>query len=195
LKRPGLEKARKRLAEAFSSLEQLDRATTWDEFDSAWTRFLTAINATYNILGASSRGDLKSEGWFGKIQGQRRGDDLLSYLLHARNSNDHGVEQVLERDPARTEVGRGARHVYIDELVIEQGKIKTLRGSQDGGPIRVEHIPEKISLRPVVDRGVTYNPPKSFLGKTIPDHSPQAVGKVALEFMARVFAEAEGFVL
>lgn len=191
MKRPGLDKARKRLAEAFASVEQLERATAWEDFEAGWSRFLSAINATYNILGASSRGEPKSEGWFSKIQGLRRSDDLLGYLMHARNSNDHGIDSVLERKPGGLGIGKGAREVHIEKLVVEKGKITTLRGSQDGGPLRVEIIPERIELRPVIDRGVEYAPPTSFLGKEIPDRSPAAVGKVGLEFIARLFAEAE----
>jgi len=197
MKRAGLEKARARLADAFAAFESLKTAQDWRDFESGWTRLLSALNAAYQILGDSARGNPKSVGWFSKVLGQRRADDLLSYMMHARNANDHGIEEVIKLQFGGLGIGAPGAHVYIEKLRLGPGgKILELCGSEDGGkPLTVAYYPPRVHLVPVTDRGVTYQPPKTFLNKPIADTSPLAVAHEVLQFMVILFGEAEGLIV
>ncbi|HVM22307.1 MAG TPA: hypothetical protein VM308_03255 [Sphingomicrobium sp.] len=197
MKRMGLEKARARLKDAFRAFEELKQANDWEGFESAWARLLTALNATYAILGQSSKGTAKSEGWFSRVLGQRKADELLSYLWHARNSNDHGIESVIKLEPGGIGIGGRKKAVFIEKLIVGPGgNIEELRGWEgQGEPLTITRYPSRVHLVPVTDRGVTYDPPKTFLGNPIKDSSPTAVAQEALEFMVILFGEAEGLVV
>jgi hypothetical protein len=198
MKRIGLEKARARVADAIRAFEALKVARNWTEFESAWTLLLTALNAAYQILGDSARGSSKSEGWFSKVLGQRRADELLSYMMHARNANDHGIADVIRLEPGGVGIGGDTpgKGVFIKEMVAGPAGIEKLEGWQeDGRPLVIKQYPARARLVPVVDRGVEYHPPSAFLGKPIADTSPTGVAHEALEFMVILLGEAEDFIV
>lgn len=199
MKRAGLEKARARLKDALDAFEQLKVAAEWAAFESAWTRILTALSSTYAILQQSAKGSAKSEGWFAKVLGQRRADEVLSYLMHARNANDHGIADVikLQRGGMGIRASDRSKGLYIEKLVAgDDGQIKELQGWQsDGSPPEIVHYPDRVKLVPVVDRGKEYQPPTTFLGNPLMDESPIAVAQQVLEFMVILFGEAEELVV
>ena len=51
--------------------------------------------------------------------------------------------------------------------------------------------PPTTELLQVVNRGVTYDPPRSHLGKDIGEVSALDAGKLALEFFDKMLGEAE----
>jgi hypothetical protein len=196
LKRKGFEKARARLLDAFHAHEDLKASKDWASFESAWTRLLTALNAVYSILEQSCRGAPTSERWFANAKKQRKTDEVLSYLHHARNVNDHGISEVLQQQPGGIGInasgGRGSP-MYIERLAVRaDGTIEELRGhSLDGSPLQITHYPARVGLVPVRDRGVDYEPPTSFLGEKLEDPSPVNVATQVLEFMVFLFSDAE----
>jgi hypothetical protein len=197
MKRIGLEKARSRLSDAFRAFESLKSAQDWNELSSAWTRLLVAVNATYVILGSSAKGNAKSEGWYSKVVGQQRSDELLSYMMHARNANEHGIAEVLQLKPPGMSVGSDVRgmSIYIKHAAIGPTGFTRLEGWQeDGSPLVVKRHPARAILVPVVDRGIEYQPPRNFLGELIADASPVGIAAQVIEFMVLLFVDAEELV-
>lgn len=197
MKRFGLEKARRRLKEAFEAFEALERERSWESFETQWTRLLTSLNSVYCILEHSSKGAPKSEGWFSRVLGQRRSDELLSYLMHARNANDHGIAEVLRLEPGGVGIGsnRGGGAVIKNLKIGPGGRIENLEGWQlDGSPLEITVRAPRAVLVPVTDRGITYKPPESFLGSKLSDMTPMGVAKEALELMTILFDEAQDLV-
>ena len=192
MKRVGFEKARARLRDAFRAHEDLRSAADWLAFESAWTRLLTALNSVYTILEQSARGNPKSEKWFATAKKQRKADEALKYLHHARNVNEHGIVDIVMRAPGAIGIGSPGQSFYIEKLVIGPQGISEFRGqSLDGTPIQITHYPEQIVLVPVTDRGVDYNVPATFLGDVLDDATPLGLASKVLEFMVVLFSDAE----
>ena len=91
MKVAGLDAARERLRRAQSALERLEQAMTNRERETAWSEFLLASHALYSKLEHGSKGCGKSEAWFGRKKHERKNDELLCYIHHARNTDDHGI--------------------------------------------------------------------------------------------------------
>lgn len=98
-----VEQAKRHLSRAERALQQLLNATGITETRSAWTDFLTAVSAIYEILKVGSRSLGSSAGWFGRVVKERRDDELLRYLHHARNSDFHGLKEVTGDTGSRSE--------------------------------------------------------------------------------------------
>src|SRR5690554_4837888 len=94
MKRPAVEKARARLSRASESLSLIEASDSYESFQSAWTDLLIHLNSVYSILEQGSRGNGKSEAWFGRKKNERRTDPLLQYVHQARNSDEHGIEPI-----------------------------------------------------------------------------------------------------
>ena len=92
----GVTQAKSRLARAGKAIADMKSAVTLDDTEDAWTDFLVAMSTIYSKLEQSAKGNAKSEEWFARKKGERRNDPLLKYLHAARNSNEHGIERVVE---------------------------------------------------------------------------------------------------
>lgn len=134
-------------------------------FDSAWREFLQKLERVWNKAQA---GVHEKPGWktlesqFVKL---RTDDPLLSYLRHARNADEHSLQQVSTDWNANLRVSDTAP-----------------------GSVRVEWDPWDRPLLPVRNRGVTYNPPREHLGQSIEDRlkkgaaEPVVLADLALHF-------------
>jgi hypothetical protein len=152
--------------------------------ESAWWAFLLATNAVYTKLEQGSKGDGGDEAWFGQAKELRRKDELLSYIHHARNSDEHRLESVTAPK------GIGGYAVEGAEVVLDsEGNITGIKATA-GVPMRVQLTPPGIRLLPVTDRSRTYNPPTTHLGQTLWDNSPLWVAKSALHYLEGLVADA-----
>ena len=101
---------------------------------------------------------------------QRKNDQLLRYLEHARNADQHSIQLILDDVPEQI-VTVGGDTVYVgNDIVI---------------------IAPRIELRPVEDRGESYNPPVEHLGKALTEHGPLKVADLGLRFYAGFVEQAE----
>lgn len=113
-------------------------------FDSAWREFLQKIERVWNKAQA---GVHLRKGWKkleSELVKQRTDDQLLNYLRHARNADEHSLQQV------------------------STDWIANLRASDVApGSVKVEWDIWDRPLLPVKNRGITYNPPTEHLGQSI----------------------------
>jgi hypothetical protein len=86
-----------RLAKAREALQRLAAATTPDEAEVSWSDLLLAGNAIFSKLEQGSKVTGTAVGWFGRVKKTRKDDPLLSYMHHARNAEEHGIEDVTKR--------------------------------------------------------------------------------------------------
>ena len=190
-----------RLGKGQASLERLRKALTFGDAESAWSDLLLSGNAVYTKLEQGSKFSGHSNAWFGRRKKERKDDPLLSYMLHARNSDEHSIEDITRRvgageasftiidkpeqpfDPMK--LAGMSLHVDLDH----RGHVK-LRSSDETRIATTMHERDTLILTPVRDRGQTYNPPTSHAGAGLDDLSPVAVGSVYLAYLGALIAEA-----
>jgi hypothetical protein len=107
--------------------------------------------------------------WQGKFKRQREDDQLLRYLEHARNADEHTIQLNLDDIPQTVTVGGDPVYVGYDVVVIAP----------------------RIELRSVKDRGEWYEPPVEHLGKALAERDPLKVAELGLAFYAGFVEQAE----
>src|SRR4051812_49429482 len=91
MKEVALTQAMERLTRARNALQRMKEAKSYNSTISAWSDFLLASSGIYSKLEQGVKGCRVSEGWFGCKKHDRRKDELLRYLYHARNADEHGL--------------------------------------------------------------------------------------------------------
>src|SRR5690606_27755019 len=127
-----VEQAKIRLKKAETAIARLKSADSFEQAEDAWTDFLSATSTIYSKLEQGAKVNGKSSAWFGRKKKERKDDPLLRYLHYARNSDEHGVQRLVER---RTKGDRplfggaplkfGEKREYIARIVGEDGTDKT----------------------------------------------------------------------
>ena len=140
----GVAAASRELKRAARAHRLISLAETLDDADDAWAAFLTHANRVYLKLRAACHGHPMDWRWWKKKMDERRDDTLLAYIHHARNCDTHRLDQMTEHVPA------GQRVFDVPGF----GKV-----AHSG--------PAHLRLLPVVDKGVTYNPPIDHMQKGI----------------------------
>jgi hypothetical protein len=174
------------LDKASASIQVLRSATTFSEFESAWTDFLLAAGRVFSKLEQGAKHDGNSSAWFGRHRGERRADPLLSYLHHARNADEHGIERITELKPGSIKFGStGATH--IKKMTISGGRVEA---EISGSPLKFAITPSTARLIAVTDRGVVYTPPTEHLGKPIQDQSAVGIAELAASYLRAMIESA-----
>ena len=114
---------------------------SFSEYEAAWRDFLGRIERVWTKIEAAMS---QVEGWQSvqsRVVAERRNDPLLSYVVQARNVDEHTIQDVTADWRA------------------------SLNATQIGpGQVRLEWKPWDRPLLPVRNRGVIYAPPRSHLG-------------------------------
>jgi hypothetical protein len=162
-------KAKSRLDKAWQAGQRFRTAQTVEEYASAWGDYLIALAGVYTALEKGAQLSPKSQPWFGRKKHERKTDPLLKYLHHARDSEEHGLEPILQ--PANvtfTLAPDGG--VEIREASATVGNNKVEFGRQDGlVPPGSSMVSLGLRLVPVHDDrfGDTFYPPDQHLGQPI----------------------------
>ncbi len=184
-----LEKA----AEAFSKLEQ---ASTFAEFEWAWSDFLVHSNRVFTQLEQGSKASDRSRGWFSRKKGERRSDPLLKYMWEARNADEHGLEQVTGRSPGGFKLsGRGNYKItgkgggpVTPSKGLEHMDIQHLSGE----PPQIKQYGPKPTLKSVKDRSGNVVPVPGSHGRNhLLDQEPLTVARPYLTYVETMFEEAK----
>jgi hypothetical protein len=183
-----LEMAGERLQWAEEALAELNAATTFTQAEKAWAAFLVASSAFFSKLDQGSKGNGQSVWWFGLKKRQRKDDPVLRYLKFARNSDQHGIQRVTERQNAG----------WADIPFGKQFKtFIQMRDPETGEPNRPEMraflYSEHIAAVRVWDRGQFCDPPREFVGDRDGAHPPD-IAEVALEKLRDILEEAAALV-
>ena len=141
----------------------------FSDYERAWREFLRHIERFWTKTRVAVK---HSTGW-GNIESEishlRKTDPVLLYLRHARNADEHSIQELASDWDAKLKVDRV------------------------GAELHISWQPWDRPLLPVRNRGVTYNPPRSHLGKSI-EHllgnrkaEPRVIAELALAFYVGVF--------
>jgi len=166
-----LREAKRELRSAERALQRMRDASDFDGFEDAWGQYLVALRKVWIKTERGCQHVRKRfEPWQGKFKSQQRNDQLLRYLEHARNADEHTIQLILDDIPKQT-VTVGGDTVYVGNDVVI--------------------IAPRIELRPVKDSGEWYDPPVEHLGKALAERDPREGAELGLAFYAGFVEQAE----
>ena len=136
----------------------------FSEYEAAWREVLRRLERVWSKTQAAVH---ERPGW-SKIQSEvaslRKNDPLLQYIVHARNADEHSIQDM-------------AKEYEWNLSATPQPEGVVFRWSPWDRP-----------LLPVMNRGVTYQPPRVHLGNSI-EHlfgkgkaEPRVVAELAMRF-------------
>jgi hypothetical protein len=200
---PAILQSLARLEKANDALKRLETAKSLKEGESAWSDLLLAGNAVYSKLEQGSKvSGGKAAGWFGRAKKERKDDPLLSYMHHARNSDEHGIEDITIRmgpgqatitirepfDPAKLE------GVQLTMGPHRPGHVQVSSSNEDVVSTKIYDKPSLVLVRVKDSRfGDHYDPPYEHLGAKLADQSPHSVGALFVAYLGRLIDDARSF--
>ena len=190
-----IKQAEQRLRKAEVAFERLCSTDDADLTKDAWSDFLTAAGTIYGKLAEGSRSNGSSQSWFGRMKNERKSDPLLAYIHHARNCDEHGIEEVTGTWVEHKFVTVG-QSVLTGIGVPEGGTISDVVGIlPDGRRVPIDTIRTRaVRLVPVTDSKYldTYEVPLSHLGEQLPHPLiPAYVAGLMLQYLQRLIADAQ----
>jgi hypothetical protein len=178
------------LARARDAFQKMVAATSLDEYEEHWKEFLRRLERCWNKAHAHYGRSPKWNGWQGRIDKLRRKDPLLSYLVNARGAEEHSVNEISARHPGGIGINPAeGNSLCIEHMEINQGVI-SIRSPQN---LRIDFIPERIGLLPVINRGRTYDVPRTHLGQGVDPADVRAIAEKGIAFYEQALREAEAF--
>ena len=183
----GISQARKELVEARAALERIRVAASFAAYEAAWQDCLTRIERSWNkTKGAFADGRYRP--WRGTHEHARRNDQLLSYLSHARDAEEHTVADTLAQEPGSIGLNPAFGDVLIIESLTIRGGVMSVKSPH---PIAITIQPGRIKLLPATSRGVTSPPPSEHLGVPLERADPDYVLERGIDYYDRLLADAE----
>jgi len=184
------EQPRIELAKAKTCIEGMRNSRSLDQFEEQWKSLLHRLERIWNKTSHYYGKSPKWNGWKGKYEQLRKKDPLLIYLVNARGADEHTVNEILSREPGGIGINPAeGNSLYIERMSINRGQI-SIKSPQK---IRIDFIPAKTKLLPVVNRGRTYPVPASHRGKVIDPTKVVEVAETAVEFYEEFLNDAESY--
>lgn len=172
--------AKRELRAAERHNEAMKKCDSFEDMDIEWRGFLVSIEKVWKKIERA--GVAINQGKFGLLQKpfkeRKKNDRLLSYILHARNSDEHSVQEVSSHLNQYTAVPIGIVHRSM-------GQADVFEPVNPSGRPSVQ-MDIKFELVDVTDRGKTYRPP---WGSVVPGPiSPIEAAEKALGFYREYMA-------
>ncbi|BCU55284.1 hypothetical protein [Enterobacter kobei] len=182
--------AKKELNRALRCIERMKQAKSYDEYDEAWSDFLSRIENVFSRVKLAAGNHAKYIGFSSKVNHLRSTDELLIYLKQARNTAHHGIA-----DTSRFIAGglginpfTPGGSVHIKNMTIDrQGNVTFT----PGGPVEVVTHPSTIEAVSCSNRGMKYDPPANHLGQKILSKSPITLAELGCKFYQDYLFSAE----
>ncbi|MNP55202.1 hypothetical protein D3C76_1498230 [compost metagenome] len=114
---------------------------------------------------------------------------LLRYLKHARDADNHTIQDLAELQPGYTSidfVGGGGGYIEYMELDAQKGLV-----AYRGTPVQQTVVPPQPIAVPVQTCGHWYNPPTSHMGSVVHDLNPLNLAQLGLTFYADFVDQVE----
>lgn len=178
------------LTKARAAITAMREAKSLDEFEERWKEFIGRLERVWNKAFSHFGKSPKWNGWKGKIEGLRKTDPLLSYLVNARGAEEHTVNEIVGREPGGIGINAAeGNSLYIERMEINDGNIFI----QSPQRIRVDFIPARTTLLSVTNRGRIYPVPTAHLGATVDPNNVISIAEAGAQFYEGFLVEAEGF--
>lgn len=176
-----------RLVKIRSAVAALRSAENADGMDAAWLEFIRSASRFYSTLEQASKVHGKAKAWFGRQKHVRKNDELLSYIHHARDVEEHGLRHITSRDSSKVVLRPGGEVWFRSD-----GK----RWHVDAASGDVRPSYDIVSLVAVRDDRYndTFEPPTSHKGNKLTVGSPLEVAELALVHFEVLFREAKTLV-
>lgn len=186
MNKKAIDLARIEYQRAAQSVGVIQTSNDFDAIESAWASFLVAAGRIYTKLEQGSKASGKGISWWGQRVHQRRTDPLLRYLQHARNVDEHTLQQVAKLQEASVQSVKPTPGDFDD---LNRSMAGETRAWVPLGLVEVTWA--HVKLLDVVDRGVRYSAPDTHLGQKITDTSPANITKLALAYLRSMIDEAD----
>jgi hypothetical protein len=187
--RPPLSRSKSQLRAASLAVERMRAAKSFQDFEAAWGDFLDAVEKVWKKCERECQGVKKEfQPWQARFNSERGSDPLLSYLRHARNADNHSIQEIVQHIPGSSMItSSGPGPLYIERLEIRDGQITEYSGNQ---PLIQRTTPSRVEPLRIVDRGVTYDPPREHLGRALDRRDPLAIAEAGLTYYTKFVEEA-----
>jgi hypothetical protein len=182
MRKVAIEEAQRCLNMAIEAVETMKNATKSAEFHNGWSSFLIAAHRIFSKLEQGAKVDGQSKAWLGRQIHERRTDPLLSYIHHARNADEHGLE------PSAKLQGYKLGPAVTDPIVTIKGQTLVPTGWVSMHAIEIN--PAATTLYPVLDRGNKYDPPIERAKQKIQDPSALGIAELAIPFLRDMVVNA-----
>jgi hypothetical protein len=159
-----------------------------EAFGQHWKNLLHYIERTWTKALHKYDSD---QGWRAlkaKYESLRKTDPLLAYVKNARDADEHTVNEIVSHELGGIGINAAeGNSLYIERMEIGRGKI-SIKSPQR---IRVDFIPGKTKLLPVVKRDLAYDVPAMHLGNAIDPNNVIDVAEKVVAFYEGFLDEAE----
>ncbi len=180
--------AKSELKSAERAISSMKNATTFDEIEEAWKIYLGSIEKCWIKIERVCQPKRNTfEPWQGQYKKLRKKDMLLRYIHHARNADQHTIEETVKHIPGGYALRNIQNKNFTKSLKIENGVITEYIGS----PRMLETFPSRIELLRFKENGNWYNPPTQHLDKNLEKRDPIYIAEKGLEFYNQFVNEAE----
>ncbi len=184
------DKPGKELHLAKELFEEMKRAESLNALEALWKRFLHHVDRVWNKAEAHYCKSPKWPNWGGKYIRLRRQDELLSYLVAARNADEHSISEVtaLQGGSFRINARDPNQGLHIKSLKFGPKGIEDI---SLGTEAIIEFTPAQVQLIKVHNRDRDYAPPSRHLGQPIDTSNLIVVAAAALRFYESFLHAAE----
>jgi hypothetical protein len=187
--REAFERSRDESRKAAGKLQEIRGANQLEKISELWSEYLTCIQRSYTKLRIACRNG-PSKGWCDKVFHTRDDDELLKYVLHARNADEHGIAKITKEKSGGVGLNpKEGNFLGVDELTISGGRLSM--GPALAANAKIETFPAEVLLVPVRERGVAYAVPSMHLGNKLADVNLLAVAEAADQFLRAKLDEAD----
>ncbi len=182
----GLAQAKERFDRLRSAAIIVASSAPLPQRESAWLDFIQYHGTIYSKLEQASKATPAARRWFEAKRSERKSDELLKYLLHARNVGEHTILRAsggaIFAVSGKFQPGGGILGISFDQ----HGKPVAV--GSGAGDMKVHE--NEILLHAAKDRGVVYRPPREHLGQPIEGDTAREVARHALAHAERMIREA-----
>lgn len=190
-----IEKAENRLEQIRAAIESMTGEGDLRKLRAAWTDFLLHANTIYTSLEQGAKHNPKSRQWFGGKKKERKNDELLQYLHQARNSDEHGLDEIHETLEEEIELSppEGAP---FKGLIIPWTKGNDIAIPVPPGTTSVKLNIKRTVLATVHDRkhGNSYPPPINHRGNNIQGIPVVDLATMAANYLDDLIKDAKSLI-
>ncbi len=164
-------------------------ATDYQAFDAAWRSYLNSLGKVWVKAERACHDIPRFQPWQGRYKSIQKADPLLRYLKHARDADQHTLEEITELQPGSKSFGPAEHgNWHIEKLVLTgpDAEVTEYRGNQ---PMLVKVSPPKPILRPFVNLGARYEVPTRHLDKDLEELDPISIAEAGIAFYSEFLTE------
>lgn len=170
---------------AAEAISEMHAADDFDCYEKAWLDYLHYLDRGWNKLEKLLTGISQQK--LSHARQTRKSDALLSYLMHARNVDEHTIRQVVTKRPSSLKISGGPGGGTIHRGVFSgDGQVGNLVCE---GALDIDFVPERMEIISVSDRGVLYDVPAHHLGVPMESLIPHHLARLALHYYESLLNE------